>query len=152
MCYVAKDELRLLILLSPPPKCWGYRCATQLKEAYSMLELCAKALLGVQGSMPHLSPMNHDVVRTRMHPDGIVKVQLSATVEDVSGVNSHAVFVDWLVGLAGWDFVVWFDLRQGPSIMKSNSLYRQGWTLSLPGPLASISQILRLMVFPEMPR
>lgn len=27
MCYVVKDDLRLLFLLSPPPKCWGYRRA-----------------------------------------------------------------------------------------------------------------------------
>lgn len=73
----------------------------QLKETYSMLELCAKALLSVQGSMPLLSPMNHYGVRTLTYPDGIMKVQLSAIVEDVSGVNSHAVLVVWMVWLAG---------------------------------------------------
>lgn len=109
MCYVAKDDLRLLILLSPPPKCWGYRCAhqAQLKETYSVLQLCAKASLSVQGSMPHLSPMNYYGVRTLTHPDGIVKVQLSATGEDVSGVNSHAVLV-WLAGIL-WFGLVWFE-------------------------------------------
>ena len=28
--YVARDGLEVLVLLPPPPECWGYRCVTKL--------------------------------------------------------------------------------------------------------------------------
>lgn len=45
MCYIAKDDLELLTLLLPPPKCLGYRCACGLTD------LLSHAGVGSQGLM-----------------------------------------------------------------------------------------------------
>lgn len=52
----------------------------------------------------------------------IVKVQLSATVEDVSGINSHAV----IAYLNGWGFVIWFVARSQVSPTKTHYVAKAG--------------------------